>query len=186
VLSVKGRPYDDLPATTRRGLVLKALSRPTLSTVSLVLLYYLAPLDGRFDRSTVITVLLGLVLYAALLVWQVRQIASAEHPRLRAIETLAFSVPLFILAFAALYFATAHGTPASFSQGLSRTDALYFTVTVFATVGFGDIVPVSQGARVMVMIQMLGDLILVGIVAHVIVGAVRTGLRRKEPGTQPD
>lgn len=186
MLSVKGPTYGDLPATTRRRLLLRALLRPALSSTGLLLLYYLMPLDGRLDWPTGLVLLVALVLFAALLTWQVRQIASAKYPRLRAIETLSLSVPLFLLAFAAVYFATSHSTPASFSEGLGRTDALYFTVTVFATVGFGDIVPVSQGARVMVMIQMLGDLILVGIVAHVIVGAVKTGLRRNEPGTQPD
>ena len=65
--------------------------------------------------------------------------------RLRVVETLSLSVPLFLLAFAALYFVTAYDTPASFSEALSRTDALYFTVTVFASVGFGDIAPVSEG-----------------------------------------
>ena len=29
---------------------------------------------------------------------------------------------------------------------MTRTDALYFVVTVFATVGFGDITPVSETA----------------------------------------
>jgi len=183
---VTGRPYDDLPATTRRRLVLRALLRPTLCTVGLLLLYSLLPLGGRHDGPNVLVLFVALVLFAALLTWQVRQIAMAKYPRLRAIETLSLSVPLFILAFAAVYFESSRSTPGSFSEGLGRTDALYFTVTVFATVGFGDIVPVSQGARVMVMIQMLGDLILVGIVAHVIVGAVKTGLRRHEPGTQPD
>ncbi|MGW7051054.1 ion channel [Streptomyces sp. NPDC054887] len=32
-------------------------------------------------------------------------------------------------------------------QPLSRNDALCFTVTVFATVAFGDMVPVPQTAR---------------------------------------
>jgi hypothetical protein len=47
------------------------------------------------------------------------------------------------------------------------------------------IVPVTQAAHAMVMFQMLGDLVLVGIVARVIVGAVQPGLRRHQPGTQP-
>jgi hypothetical protein len=88
--------------------------------------------------------------------------------------------------FAAVYYETARGSPGSFSEELSRTDSLYFTVTTFSSVGFGDITAVSQTARVLVMIQMLGDLILVGIIAHAIVGAVRTGLRRKQPGIESD
>ena len=33
----------------------------------------------------------------------------------------------------------------SFTQPLDHTTALYFTVTVFATVGFGDIVAATDG-----------------------------------------
>ncbi|MFD3328385.1 ion channel [Streptomyces sp. NPDC058701] len=33
------------------------------------------------------------------------------------------------------------------SASLNRDDAMYFTVTVFTTVGFGDNVPVSHTAR---------------------------------------
>ena len=108
------------------------------------------------------------------------------YPGARAIEALSLSVSLFLIVFATTYFATAQGNPASFSQRLNRTDALYFAVTTSSSVGFGDIVPVTQVARVMVMIQMLGDLVLVGIVARVILGAVQSGLRRHQSGTQPD
>jgi len=38
----------------------------------------------------------------------------------------------------------------------------------------------------MVMLQMIGDLVLVGIVAHAIVGAVKTGLRRQGAAIEPD
>jgi hypothetical protein len=49
--------------------------------------------------------------------------------------------------------------PANFStHALTRTDALYFTVTVFSTVGFGDITAASQSARLVVTAQMLLDL----------------------------
>ena len=180
------RQYDDLPSATRRRLILRALLRPALSTTVLLLLYYSLPLGNRLTGPTAIALLVGLVLVAALLSWQVMNIRTAQYPRLRAIEALSVSVPLFLLVFAAAYFAVARNSPASFSEVLTRTDSLYFTVTVFATVGFGDITPVAQGARVMVMVQMLGDLVLVGIVAHVIVGAVQTGLRRREPGPRAD
>ena len=47
---------------------------------------------------------------------------------------------------------------ASFTQPLTRTDALYFTVTVFSTVGFGDITAKSEAARIVLIVQMLADL----------------------------
>lgn len=178
--------YADLPAATRRRLLLRTVLRPVLTTTALVLLYYLLPLGDREVSPTGLTFAIALVLVGVLLGVQVRQISNAEHPRLRAIEALSLSVPLFILIFAAVYYAIARGSPGSFSEELSRTDSLYFTVTTFATVGFGDIVAVSQTARVLVMIQMFVDLILVGIIAHVIVGAVRTGLSRKQRGVEQD
>ena len=44
---------------------------------------------------------------------------------------------------------------ASFTEPLTRADALYFTVTVFSTVGFGDITAKSETARVVLIVQML-------------------------------
>ena len=151
-----------------------------------MLTYYLLPLREGGTRMTATTLFVALLTVVALLTWQIQTIRTSAYPRLRAIETTAFSVPLFILIFAAAYFATSTTSPATFSEGLDRTDALYFSVTVFASVGFGDITAVTQGARVLVMIQMIGDLLLVGIVARVVLGAVRAGIDRQERGTQPE
>lgn len=178
-----GRQYDELPAATRRWMIFRAVVRPVLIIIGLLLLYYLLPLWDRHTRSTGVSLVLGLALVAVVLAWQIRKISTSEYPRLRAIEALSFSAPLFILVFATAYFATAQSNPASFSEGLNRTDAIYFAVTTFSSVGFGDIVPVTQVARVMVMIQMLGDLVVVGIVVRVILGAVQSGLRRHEAQT---
>jgi hypothetical protein len=77
----------------------------------------------------------------------VRAIIRARYPALRTVEALAATVPLFLLLFASAYFTMARTNPASFStHSLTRTDALYFTVTAFSTVGFGDITAVSQPA----------------------------------------
>src|SRR5712675_1980474 len=75
----------------------------------------------------------------SLLAYQVRAITRSPFPLLRGVEALATSIPLFLLLFAATYVVMATISASSFSQPLSRTDAIYFTVTVFATVGFGDI-----------------------------------------------
>jgi hypothetical protein len=69
----------------------------------------------------------------------------------------------------------------NFSQPMTRSNALYFTVTVFATVGFGDITATSQAARLVVTGQMIIDLIIIGLGARVILGAVTRGRRRRLP-----
>ena len=178
--------YDDLPAAARRRLVFRAVLTPVLIIVGLLLLYYLLPLVDRRQVSTVVSLILGLLIVAVLLIWQINKIKTARYPRIRAIEALSLSAPLFILVFSTVYFVTSQASPHSFNQVLDRTSALYFTVTVFSSVGFGDIVPVTDLARVLVIIQMLGDLVLVGIVARVILGAVQSGLHRHATGPPPD
>ena len=108
----------------------------------------------------------------------------ARHPGIRAIQALATIAPLFLLLFAATYFLMARTEAGSFGDAaLTRTDALYFTVTVFATVGFGDITPASQAARLMVTAQMILDLIVLGLGVRVFLGAVERG--RQRPDDEP-
>jgi len=111
--------------------------------------------------------------------WQIREIARSPYPRIRAIGTLATSVPLFFVVFAETYYLMGQAQAANFSEPLTRLDAMYFTVTVFATVGFGDIVAVSGAARTVVVVQMLGDLVIVGLGAKALLSAVQTGLSHR-------
>jgi voltage-gated potassium channel len=69
--------------------------------------------------------------------------------------------------------------PAAFGHALDRDSALYFTVTVFSTVGFGDIVAKSDVARLVVTVQMLADLAVVAVVIRLILGAASRGEARK-------
>jgi hypothetical protein len=96
---------------------------------------------------------------------------------------------LFLILFAGTYVVMAHASPGSFGERLTHTDALYFTITVFSTVGFGDITAKSEAARLVVSGQMLADLVILGLGIKVIVGAVSRG-RQRQPGdaanTPPD
>ncbi|WP_405486171.1 potassium channel family protein [Streptomyces sp. NBC_00096] len=175
-----GRPRS-LPGPGRQGLRLLAgpLLRSAASVVLLTALYYLAPMDRGFGTLTLVLLVLGLALFGGLIAWQIAAITHAEHPRLRALEALATGVPLFLVLFSATYFLLSKELPDSFTEPLTRTDALYFTVTVFATVGFGDIAPTTQAARVLTTAQMAADLIVVGVIAKVLFGAVRIGVARR-------
>ena len=97
-------------------------------------------------------------------------------------QALGLIVPLFLLLFASTYFLMERASAAAFTQPLTRTDALYFTVTVFSTVGFGDIAPKSEAARVVLIVQMIGDLAVLGAGIRVLLGAVQRG-RQQRPDT---
>jgi voltage-gated potassium channel len=95
-------------------------------------------------------------------------------------------IVVFVVLFAAAYTVVAQAQPTSFTEDMTHNDALYFTVTVFATVGFGDIAPVSTVARVVVTIQMIADLLLFGLVARALLSAVERGrARKREAGSPP-
>jgi voltage-gated potassium channel len=109
---------------------------------------------------------------------RVRAVLRSQYPGLRAIEALAAAIPLFSLCSRGLCHAGRRSAP-----GVQRvpepTDALYYTITVFSTVGFGDIVPVTDGAWVATMVRMVGDLLVVGLVLRVMLGAVTAARRRR-------
>ena len=173
------QPNQELPPAKRRRLIFQAVLRGLLVTTVLVVLYYLLPLDRPLDTGTVVRLLIGLLIFIGLMVWQVRAIAGSRYPGLRAAEALGFIVPLYLLLFASTYFLMERASAANFTQPLTRTDALYFSVTVFTTVGFGDISAKSETARVVLIVQMLADLALLGAGARVLLGAVRRGQQRR-------
>src|SRR6266536_5924629 len=173
------QPNQELPSAKRRRLIVRAVLRGLLVTTVLVVLYYLLPLDRPLDTGTAIRLLIGLLVFDGVTVWQVRAIAGSRFPGLRAAEALGVIVPLYLLLFASTYYLMERASAATFTQPLTRTDALYFSVTVFTTVGFGDIAAKSETARVVLIIQMLGDLVLLGAGARVLLGAVRRGQQRR-------
>jgi voltage-gated potassium channel len=153
-----------------------------LSAVSVCLIlaaYYAAPLDRPLNRRTGLLLGTTLLLFGVLVAVQVRGILRSQRPRLRAIQALIVGVPMLIVVFAATYCTVDAQQPGAFSEALSRTDGLYFTLTVFATVGFGDITPVTQLARVLVTIQMVVGLLTVGVIAKVVFGAVQVAESRQ-------
>jgi voltage-gated potassium channel len=180
--------YNRLSPSARRRRRIVELLWTALSAVPLLTLYYLAPLDGRLDVSTLIGFALGLVAFALVIVWQVRAIVSSDAPRLRTIRAVVIGVSTLLVVFAATYSVISTNRPDSFSEPLSRTDALYFTLTVFATVGFGDIAPRTDFARIITMVQMITGLIAVGLLGKIVFAAMQKGLRRQEDerAAEPD
>jgi hypothetical protein len=144
-----------------------------------VALYYLLPLDRASVPTTVAMLVVGLAALTGLVALQIHSIVLSPFPRLRAVEALAISVPLFLLLFAGTYTVMSGISVDNFTEPLNRTDALYFSITVFATVGFGDISAKAEAARLVVTGQMIADVLIVGLAAKAIAGAVSRGQERQ-------
>jgi voltage-gated potassium channel len=175
-----GQPHSRPSSRT----VVRTALRAAGSVAVLVVIYYLLPLDHASAPAAVTILIIGLVAFIALVTFHVRSILRSPFPQLRAVEALAINVPLFLLLFAATYVTLATLSLKNFGEHLSHTDGLYFTVTIFSTVGFGDITAKTQTARLVVTGQMIGDLIILGLAINVIVGAVKRGRQQNTPRQQ--
>ncbi|WP_244928474.1 potassium channel family protein [Nocardioides sp. W7] len=176
---------EHLTERRRRWLIARGLLRALASTLALVALYYLLPLDRRSNGFVAVVLVVGITALAMMIAWQVRAIETSPHPAIRAVQALATAAPLFLLLFASTYVVLSVDDPGTFTEPLSRTDALYLTVTIFATVGFGDISAQTEPARLIVTVQMLLDLVVLGLGIQVILGAVKRGQTDPErPGNR--
>ncbi len=172
-------------AEVLRRIPVGAVLRPLLIMTGLTALYYVLPLDSTWSVTSGIALVLGLFGVAVLFSWHMWAIARSPHPRLRAVEAMVSSLALFLLLFAAAYYLMERTHPHSFTEPLGRTDSLYFTLTVFSTVGFGDITPRTVTARVLTMVQMTGNLVVIGVAGRLLVHAMQTGLHRHAATGEP-
>jgi hypothetical protein len=98
---------------------------------------------------------------------------SSIRTPLGAVLTVGLSYLMTIYGFATLYLALSSVNVAAFKPGvaLEPIDALYFSTMTVATVGFGDIVPVTPAAKIAVTLEAL-----VGLAYTVLLFSVVAGL----------
>jgi voltage-gated potassium channel len=176
-------PVEETTPRRRRLLLLGTSLRALLTTAVLVTLYYVLPMDRGFDARTLLLLIVYLAVFVVILTWRVHGLFRSRYPGLRAVETLALVVPLYILLFSTTYYLAERADGGYFSEPLTRSSALYFSVTVFSTVGFGDITAKTDPARLVVTAQMLLDVILLGFGVRVFVGAVNLARSRRDAAT---
>ena len=172
------------PAERKRA-VTKSLLRFILIFAGVIAAYYLLPLgSGTATVDAIARLAGGAVAFIAIMVFEVRRILTADLPELRAVESIALAVPFFLTTYAAAYVTLSTISADSFSQPLDRTAGLYFSIVTFGTVGYGDISPVSDLARLLVSSQILGDLVFIALVLRIVAGASSRTLGRQS-GARP-
>jgi voltage-gated potassium channel len=129
----------------------------------LLVVYAVVPVTPHVDGGWVARLIIGVVATIALISWQVRALARSRRPVVRFARALVTSILFLLVVFATTYVALASATPSSFNAPIDKVGALYFSMTTLATVGYGDIAPVSHAARIVVTLQMALDLAVLAI-----------------------
>lgn len=127
-----------------------------VAVTAMTSVYFVLPLDEIGPRRPVASwtlFVLALAGVGVLLLVQVREVV-AGGTRARPGIVIPLLMCLSVTIFAGAYYALAK-QPGQFDGLTTRVDALYFTVTTLATVGYGDITPSGQTARVVTMVQIL-------------------------------
>jgi len=168
--------WTELSRRQRRREVVGTTIAVALTWALLFGIYYVLPFTDRTAGASLVRLVVAIAAFAAVLAWQLRRVLHADRPGLRAVQALGGAIPLFLLTFATLYLSLSEGLTTQFSEPLNHTGALYLAITVFSTVGFGDITPQSDVARIATSIQMLLDLVVIGVVVRLLTTAAKTGL----------
>ncbi|WP_142214499.1 potassium channel family protein [Streptomyces sp. SLBN-118] len=136
--------------------------------------YFLLPLDSLGpDRPLVSWTIFfaGLAVATYLLLRQIRD-AYIDRPGAHPVIVIPVLMLMAVLLFSGTYYALAKD-PDSFQGLKTRLDALYFTVITLATVGYGDVVPLSQTARLVTMFQILYSFVILTAAATAVSRRVR-------------
>lgn len=150
------------------------IGRAVLLLAAATAVYMVVPLGFAPDRKLVVATVFALGIAGAmgLIVWQVRAYRRAASSGQGQLLGLLIAVYASVLFFALTYYVLAAGDPNQIAGLATRLDALYFSLTIVSTVGFGDVHATGQAARAIVCLQIGFDLLFISL-ALAAVKAVR-------------
>ena len=146
---------------------------------AIVAAYGLLPFSGAWGAAGLVVGGIAALVVIAVLIRRVRRVLIAERPVPEAIAAVVVTATLTIITSAATYYAMAQANAGAFRELGTKIDAAYFAVTVMSTVGFGDIVPTSQAARLVTTFHMIFTVALVGAAFRLVTWAARHNLSRR-------
>ena len=142
----------------------------------LVVVFLVVPISKERWWLGIVIGLLIIVGSVPLTVKRINRVGTSHEPYLEAGLAVVMMIALIVIGFASIYAALSrHGE--EFTDIHTKLDAVYFTITTLATVGYGDIAPTGQVARAVAIIQMVVDILVIGVAARL---AMRVAARETE------
>lgn len=179
-------PYVRPSRTTGRKALLTVLT-----VVVPVVVYFLLPLDREFGE--LIASLLVITAAASLIPLSIRQaqmVLFSADPLFDAMRCIVSALVFLVISFSSAYFVLAANYDDQIKGLDTKLDAIYFTVTILATVGFGDISATGQTARGIVTGQMVVNFAVLAVSLRVIAWALKErgpqAFTRRMPEVPPD
>lgn len=147
----------------------KAWTRPGWSAIGLLVAYYAVPVTWGGSKGAIAFSLLltaaGLLLLASMMVLELKHVrrGGTGHSD----RVVAMMVLLLIVTFSMAFYLLELTASDEMVGLVTRTDALYFTLSTMATVGFGDVHAAGQIARVMVCVLIAFSAVVVGALVRI-------------------
>ncbi len=129
--------------------------------------FYLVPVTGRFWNLSALGFVVVLIVMVVMISRQLTKQARAGSNSAVQLKSLLFLLYPIVAVFALAYYILFVHNPGQFDGIANRTDALYYTVVTLGTVGFGDVHPVGQAAKILTMVQIVFDLVVIGLLLSI-------------------
>lgn len=157
---------DPDASRAQRAAIGRSVARTVLVLFGVTAVFLLLPVQA-FNLSDTIRIvavfLIGLAGIAFLIVWQVMAYRDAKISGRARLQGLIVALYVAVLFFALSYYLMALSGPEQIAGLKTRMDALYFSLTIMSTVGFGDVHAESQASRAIVSLHLAFNLLFVSL-----------------------
>ncbi len=161
--------------------LISAMAGALLAGGVLVAAYAVVPVptDAWSMGAFTLYALVCLFVFICVTVMALIRLTKARRPLFEGLAFVAIMAAILVLSYAWLYLVMSVSDPNSFTEQLNKVSAVYFTVTVLATVGFGDITPTGDIARLVVTSQMLLGFTVITIAIKTVLSSTTNAVKNK-------
>ncbi len=177
-------PIDE--RQVRRALLTIGI-RMVLAATALLVAYWLVPLRWFDQGWTAFAVLIaGLGWYLFLVVRRMTRLRYSIQPMADLGEALIVIVLTLVTVFALTYAILSRNVEGAFNVPLDKHSALYFSMTVTTTTGFGDITATATNVRDVVTFQMFVTLLILALAVRGLTAAAQYNRKHQTGDGQPE